>query len=209
MRAEVLRTLVNAGHLAPGETRHPTDEIYRLSGDDPLKQLLLEGRSYVGVIDDPELHPVERSLLERLAGARALAVPIMLGDVAWGELWATATASHAGLRRARPAAAQRDRRAGGGGRRARRAVRPPGRARASRTADRPGEPRALHERLELAFELVAAGSGEVTLLLCDVDNLKRLNDLRGHHGGDWALKAVATHAARRGRDASAARSCAG
>jgi diguanylate cyclase (GGDEF)-like protein len=32
----------------------------------------------------------------------------------------------------------------------------------------------------------------VTLLLCDVDNLKRLNDVRGHHGGDWALKAVAT-----------------
>ena len=32
---------------------------------------------------------------------------------------------------------------------------------------------------------------EVTLLLCDVDNLKELNDVRGHHGGDWALKAVA------------------
>ena len=31
----------------------------------------------------------------------------------------------------------------------------------------------------------------MTLLLCDVDNLKELNDIRGHHGGDWALKAVA------------------
>ncbi len=32
----------------------------------------------------------------------------------------------------------------------------------------------------------------MTLLLCDVDNLKELNDIRGHHGGDWALKAVAS-----------------
>ena len=32
----------------------------------------------------------------------------------------------------------------------------------------------------------------MTLLLCDVDNLKELNDVRGHHGGDWALKAVAS-----------------
>ena len=39
--AEILRTLVNVGQLAPGEARHPEDEIYRLSGDDPLKRLLL------------------------------------------------------------------------------------------------------------------------------------------------------------------------
>ena len=65
-QAEVLRTLVNAGVLAPGEETHPSDEIYRLTDDDPLKQLLLEGRSYIGVIDDPELHQTERILLERL-----------------------------------------------------------------------------------------------------------------------------------------------
>jgi GAF domain-containing protein len=89
VRAEILRTLVNAGHLAPGEERHPTGEIYRLAGDDHLKQLLLGGRSYVGVIDDPGLHPIERSLLERLGMRSCAAVPIMLGDLAWGELWAT------------------------------------------------------------------------------------------------------------------------
>ena len=85
----MLRTLVNAGVLAPGEERHPSDEIYRLSDDDPLKQLLLEGRSYVGVVDDPDLHQTERVLLERLGRRSCLAVPIMLGDVAWGELWAS------------------------------------------------------------------------------------------------------------------------
>ena len=192
VRAEVLRTLVNAGHLAPGETRHPTDEIYRLSGDDALTQLLLEGRSYVGLIDDPGLHSVERSLLERLAVRSCAAVPIMLGDVAWGELWATRGGRHAGfdqhdLRLLNAIAGQLAAgvaRAELYGRLAELAFEDKLTGLANRSA--------LHERLELAFELVAAGSGEVTLLLCDVDNLKRLNDLRGHHGGDWALKAVAT-----------------
>ena len=193
VRAEILRTLVNAGHLAPGETRHPTDEIYRLSGDDALKQLLLEGRPYVSLVDDPGLHSVERSLLERLAVRSCAAVPIMLGDVAWGELWATRGGRHAGfdehdLRLLNAVAGQL---AAGiarvelYGRLAELALEDQLTGLANRSA--------LDERLAMAFELIETGAGdEVTLLLCDVDNLKRLNDLRGHHGGDWALKAVAT-----------------
>ena len=88
-QAEILRTLVNAGRLAPGETRHPDDEIYRLSADDPLKRILLGGRAYVGVVDDPALHPLERMLMERMGARSCVAAPIMLGDAAWGELWAT------------------------------------------------------------------------------------------------------------------------
>ena len=187
---EILRTLVNSGRLAPGETRHPTGEIYRLSGDDPLKDLLLGGRSYAGMLDDPGLHPLERSLLERLGMRSCAAVPIMLGDVAWGELWATrddepfdehdlqmlgaiAGQVAAGVARAElfsrlSTLAFEDELTG--------------------LANRA----ALQERMELAFDRLEDGWGEVTLLLCDVDNLKRLNDMRGHHGGDWALKAVAT-----------------
>ena len=48
----------------------------------------------------------------------------------------------------------------------------------------------------------------MTLLLCDVDNLKGLNDIRGHHGGDWALKAVAS-ALRTAAEALPKRWCAG
>jgi GGDEF domain-containing protein len=54
---------------------------------------------------------------------------------------------------------------------------------------------ALVERLDLALERGA----EVALLLCDVDNLKALNQGRGHHGGDWALKAGGGRAADGGR----------
>jgi diguanylate cyclase (GGDEF)-like protein len=187
--AEILRTVVNAGELGPGEETHPTDEIYRLTDDDPLKPLLLEGRSYIGVVDDPELAQAERALLERLGRRSCLAVPIMLGEVAWGELWASRDAS-------RPDFDEHDMRlldaiasqvAAGVGRTelfarmAELALQDELTGLANR--------RALEERLAVALQEVTDGH-EVTLLLCDVDNLKELNDIRGHHGGDWALKAV-------------------
>jgi diguanylate cyclase (GGDEF)-like protein len=190
-QAEVLRTVVNVGELAAGETRHPTDEIYRLTGDDPIRRLLLAGHSYIGVVDDPDLHQTERILLERLGRRSCLAVPIMLGDVAWGELWATRDDDQPDfdehdLRLLNAIAGQVA--AGVGraelfGRMAELALQDGLTGLANR--------RALEERLGLALEEVADGE-EVTLLMCDVDNLKELNDARGHHGGDWALKAVAS-----------------
>ena len=189
-QAEVLRTTVNVGVLADGELRHPSDEIYRLTDDDPLKQLLLEGRSYLGNIDDPELHQTERLLLKRLGRRSCLAVPIMLGDIAWGELWASRGPDQADfdehdLRLLDAIAGQVA--AGVGraelfGRMAELALQDGLTGLANR--------RALEERLGMALE-EAGEDHEVTLLLCDVDNLKGLNDIRGHHGGDWALKAVA------------------
>ena len=174
--------------LADGEVRHPSDEIYRLADDDPLKQLLLEGRSYIGIVDDPELHQTERLLLKRLGRRSCLAVPIMLGDVAWGELWASRGHDQPDfdehdLRLLDAIAGQVA--AGVGraelfGRMAELALQDGLTGLANR--------RALEERLERGAR---EAGGEVTLLLCDVDNLKELNDVRGHHGGDWALKAVA------------------
>jgi diguanylate cyclase (GGDEF)-like protein len=186
-QAEVLRTVVNVGELAPGEQHHPSDEIYRLTDDDPLKALLLQGRSYVGVLDDPDLHQTERVLLERLGRRSCLASPIMLGDVAWGELWASRGPDQPDfdaqdLRLLDAIGAQV---AAGIGR-----AELFGRMAELALQDGLtglGNRRALEERLGVAL----AKSGEVTLLLCDVDNLKELNDIRGHHGGDWALKAVA------------------
>ena len=187
---ELLRTLVNSGQLAPGETRHPSDEIYRLSGDDPLKELLLGGQSYAGMLEDPGLHPLERSLLERLGMRSCAAVPIMLGDVAWGELWATRDTDPFSRHDLQLLGAIAGQVAAG-------VARAELFSRLSTLAFEDeltglANRAALQERMELAFDRLEDGWGEVTLLLCDVDNLKRLNDMRGHHGGDWALKAVAT-----------------
>jgi diguanylate cyclase (GGDEF)-like protein len=190
--AEILRTLVNAGRLAPGEVRHPEDEIYRLSGDDPLKRLLLQGRSYVGAVDDHSLHPLERSLLERMGLRSCMAVPIMLGDQAWGELWATRDAE-------RPDFGERDVRllTAIAGQVAAGIARAELYGRMTTLAFHDSltglaNRHALTERLDLALERLDQGrETEVTLMLCDVDRLKELNQGRGHHGGDWALKAVA------------------
>jgi len=183
--AEILRTLVNAGHMAPGETRHPSEEIYRLSGDDPLKRLLLQGRAYVGVVDDPALHPLERSLLERMGARSCAAVPLMLGDAAWGELWVTrgGAGPDFGAREVRLLTAIAGHVAAG-------IARAELYGRMTAVAFHDGltglaNRHALTERLELVLE-----QGEASLLLCDVDDLKALNQGRGHHGGDWALKAV-------------------
>jgi diguanylate cyclase (GGDEF)-like protein len=189
-QAEILRTVVNAGELGPGEQRLPTDEIYRLTEDDPLKQMLLEGRSYMGVVDDPDLLPIERTVLERLDRRSCLAVPIMLGDVAWGELWASRGHGEPDfdehdLRLLGAIAGQLAAAVGRAelfGRMAELALQDGLTGLANR--------RALVERLGLTLE-GAAPDDEVTLMLCDVDNLRELNDVRGHHGGDWALKAVA------------------
>ena len=190
--AEILRTLVNAGRLAPGEVRHPEEEIYRLSGDDPLKRLLLQGRSYVGVVDDPALHPLERSLLERMGARSCVAVPVMLGDAAWGEIWATRDAT-------RPDFVESDVRllTAIAGQVAAGIARAELYGRMTSLAFHDGltglsNRHALAERLGLVLERVEQGrDAEATLVLCDVDDLRTLNQGRGHHGGDWALKAVA------------------
>ena len=48
--------------------------------------------------------------------------------------------------------------------------------------------RAFEERLE---QEVARPEAELALILCDMDNLKRLNDEHGHDAGDRALQALA------------------
>ena len=63
---EILRTLVNAGRLAPGETRHPTGEIYRLSGDDPLEAAAARRAPTSGVRRRPRAAPA-RALAARAA----------------------------------------------------------------------------------------------------------------------------------------------
>src|SRR3954467_9054130 len=44
---DVMRTLVNVGMLAPGESRFPEDEIYPLASFPAVAALLREGRSYL------------------------------------------------------------------------------------------------------------------------------------------------------------------
>jgi diguanylate cyclase (GGDEF)-like protein len=187
----VLRTIVNVGELAPWEERRPADETYHVDGHDLARSLLLDGRSYVSVADDPACIASERELLLSAGKHSCAAVPVMVGGTAWGELWATRRADQqvfddAELRFLQTIAGQI---AGAVGRvevfahMAELAFRDP--------LTGAGNRRALYERLEHALQVAVAGRSELSVLLCDLDNLKDLNDAHGHQAGDDALRAVA------------------
>ncbi|HEV2812211.1 MAG TPA: sensor domain-containing diguanylate cyclase, partial [Solirubrobacteraceae bacterium] len=187
----VLRTLVNVGELGPNEERRPADEVYRLDDDDLLRGLLERGESYATSLDDPDIIPMERDLLVEHRKHHAVAVPILFAGEPWGELWATRNAGA-------PAFGERDLRflqtvTG-------QIAAAVGRAELfSRMAELAFEDpltgvanrRALDERLELAVDEAVAAGRDLALLLCDVDNLKELNDAHGHEAGDASLARVA------------------
>ena len=187
----VLRVIVNTGELAEWEERRPADETYRLDHDDALRVLLVEGKSYTTSRDDPDAFVAEAALLRDVGKHSCVAVPIMLGGSAWGELWA---ARGEGL----PVFGSRDVRfletiAG-------QVAAAVGRTELyARMADLAfkdpltgvGNRRALEEQLELCAREARESGGDVALLLADLDNLKDLNDALGHARGDEALAAVA------------------
>jgi diguanylate cyclase (GGDEF)-like protein len=187
----LMRVLVNVGDLADWEVRRPADETYRIDDDDELRGLLLAGRSYVTSLDDPDGLAAEHVLLRALGRHSAAAVPIVLGGKTWGELWACRNAGS-------PVFAERDVRVleAIAGQVAAAVGRTELFARMADLAYRDaltgvGNRRALEERMELMVAEALESGSELAVLLCDLDNLKQLNDHRGHTAGDEALQRLA------------------
>jgi diguanylate cyclase (GGDEF)-like protein len=182
----VLRTLINVGDLGPGEERWPESEEYPILDYRGVGPLLRRGEPYVNAVDDPGADAADKELLERLGKESELAVPIMYESVMWGELWATGTGGRrfgaADIRLLKAIGAQ--------------VAVAIGRAELfsevsqfayedplTRLANRRG----LDERLrELARDQASP-----TLLVCDVDRLKEINDRDGHPAGDALLRGIA------------------
>ncbi|HET8614320.1 MAG TPA: sensor domain-containing diguanylate cyclase [Actinomycetales bacterium] len=180
-----LRCVVNVGRLAPGEERFPVDETYDLSEWETVVDLA-RGHGTAYQLDDPDLPDQGRDLLEHLGHRSAVSVPVYVGERLWGELWAT--------KRSTPLAA--------GAIEATTAV----------AAEISGMV-ALAERLEsmarLAFHDPLTGLGNrrqlddalatllapdgpgTTVVVCDVNDLKQVNDEEGHEAGDKVIMAVA------------------
>jgi diguanylate cyclase (GGDEF)-like protein len=181
----ILRCLVNVGELPPGDARFPDDEIYQLSEWESVLDLApWSGATFQ--LDDPDLAPGGRRLLQHYGHRSAVSVPVYVGDRLWGELWAT--------KRTEP-------------------LEPDAVEACTRVAAEVSGMIALAERLEhmarLAFQdpltglgnrrllddalhgfLAADGPG-TTVVVCDVDDLKRVNDEDGHDAGDKVITAVA------------------
>src|SRR3954451_19044240 len=199
----VLRTLVNVGDLSPWEERFPADETYTVEEYPALRRLMSEGQDVLASVDDPDTDPAQQALLRRMGKASSLAVQMILEGQPWGELEVytakgqlpatadDATFLHAvadqlvgAIHRAElfaqvEALAYTDSLTG--------------------VASR----RAVEDALEAACA-DPAGPGSPALVLCDIDDLKRVNDEGGHEAGDRALCAAADAlmaAARRHEDA--------
>jgi diguanylate cyclase (GGDEF)-like protein len=186
----VMRTLVNVGELGPGEERFPKDETYSVRDYPSIITVMDQGRPYFATVDDPGSDPSMRELLEQLGKESSLAVPMILEGQPWGELevmtapgqprvksddvpflLAIANQVVGAIHRAElfaqiEALAYTDALTG--------------------VASR----RAVEKALEEACAR-PAGDGMPALVLCDIDNLKKINDAGGHAAGDRALCAAA------------------
>jgi diguanylate cyclase (GGDEF)-like protein len=159
-----LRVLINVGEIAPGEERFPEDEVY----------------------DRAELQ-----LLHSLGEVPGVAVPIVFADGMWGELYATRKDGGEPF-------TDRDVRflqtiSGQVGAAIGRAELFSGMAELAFQDSLTGlaNRRALDERLEAAVAEAVDSGTDLTLVLCDMDNLKQVNDTHGHQAGDAALVRVA------------------
>jgi diguanylate cyclase (GGDEF)-like protein len=182
----VLHTMINVGDLGPGEQRWPTDEEYPLADYRAVTDLLQQGRPYLSTLDDDDIDPADESLLRRLNKYSELAVPVMYEGTMWGELWA----SGADRRRFSPddvgllqaIAAQISVAIGT----------TELFSEVSRYAYQdPLTGLANRRRLDEYLHELRDSHGELTLLVCDLDGLKEVNDREGHTAGDALLRGVA------------------
>ena len=186
LEAGVVRTLVNVGELGPGEERFPKDETYSVNDYPSVVTVIREGGSSLAYVDDPESDSAQRELLRRLGKESSLSVPMIFRGRALGRavvmtapgaprltaddetfLRAIADLLVGAIHRAElfaqiEALAYTDSLTG--------------------LASR----RAVETALEEACE-APSGPGSPALVLCDIDDLKQVNDRGGHAAGDRAL----------------------
>ena len=185
-----LHTIINVGDLGPGEDRYPREEIYLLGEDRSGERLLRDGVAYFNAVDDTGVDPWNAARLRRLGKESEVGVPIMVEGDAWGEVYATTAPGQPRFRgedvRFLEAVAGQLAVAIGRAELFSRVSRLAYEDALTGLANR----RAVEERLERAVSRAGEREGTLAVLLCDVDELKAINDESGHDAGDRALRRV-------------------
>ena len=184
------RVLINVGDLGPGEEKFPADEVYEVSAYERLQALAETGAPYFSSVDDPDAHPSTIELLSQFEKTSDMSVAIEVEGRTWGGIWASTAAGDPPFRaddvRFLEAIAAQIAAVVSRGEMFSRVSRLAYEDSLTGLANR----RAFEERLERAARRFGAGTAELTIMLCDVDRLKAINDTRGHAAGDDALKRV-------------------
>ena len=189
--ADTMRILITAGGPGQPSTVIPEGKNFPLSQFPDAARLLHTGTPQFVTVDDPEADERAVAVLKERGMESSIGVPIVVDGAVWGGVWA---ASPSGM----PSFRARDvgfletiaaqlaavvHRAERFSNVSRLAYEDPLTGLSNR--------RALEERLGRAIDNYRAEGVPIALLVCDVDNLKAINDERGHQAGDRALRRVA------------------
>ncbi|BBA99727.1 putative secreted protein [Actinacidiphila reveromycinica] len=195
-----LRVLVNDGDLAPGEEAEPADESYSVHDFPEIAEFLHgtwaaggEPHAWVETEDATGSSPGGGSwgraaALRRRGRGSCVVAPIVLHGRAWGELYVARRVGEAGFARADADFAT-----------VLAALIASGIAQTERLAEVRllaftdpltglGNRRAVDVRLDEALELHRRQGVVVSLVVCDLNGLKRVNDRLGHAVGDRLLE---------------------
>ena len=187
----MLRTLINVGDLGPTEEPFPRHEAHAVGEEPKTERLLLHGEPYFNALDSPGLDEWSRLRLLRLGKQSDVGVPIVIDHETWGEVYATTAPGQLrfGADDVRLLEAV-----------ARQIAIAISRAelfsRVSRLAYEDAltglaNRRAAEDSLERAALRASDRGSPLAVLLCDVDELKTINDTKGHEAGDRTLRVVA------------------
>jgi len=186
-----LRVLANHGKLAKGEAAFPKDESYPVSD---FPEILLSEDDlgpWIQVADDEYGDPKRVAMLRRRGRHSALIAPIVYNGRAWGELFAARTLDQPIYDREDVdfAAALTAQIAAGLAKadHMRQIERLAYTDQLTGLANR----RSFDARLDAAIDRHAGVGTVVSLIVCDVNGLKRMNDGHGHDHGDALLVQLA------------------
>ncbi len=187
----LLRMLVNDGQLPAGRQQFPVDELYRVSDYPLLAGLEAGGRGHLDSLDDEGTEPSEAEILRADGMQHAVAVPVRVLDRTWGELYAARRPGRAqfGEMERELAITIAALIAAGLGqvRHLERVSRLAYEDALTGLANR----RSVDDHLDKAMELHRTTGTPVSLVVCDVNGLKEVNDEQGHAAGDQLLVSVA------------------
>ncbi len=155
-----------------------------------LHAVIEGGGTHFCSLDEPDIPPIERTLLIALGKHCCVSVPIVAAGETWGQIWASRT-------RDRPAFGERDARVlraisaqiAGAISRAEMFAHVSGLARTDGLTGLSNR-RAFDEGLEHAHLAARAEGDDLALAMFDLDNLKEINDHKGHAAGDAAIRAA-------------------
>lgn len=182
-----VRVLLNDGLLGPNEVLEPVDEVYTAEAYVHLQVLADELTGWASNIDHGDPDEADVRLLRELGKHCSVGAPIPMDGRIWGELFLSRTADEpcfdeADIDLALVVAAQI--------------------GAALATADHLdnvermahtdpltgiGNRRSVDEALDIALSRHRSEQASVSLIVCDLNGLKRINDEQGHDAGDRAL----------------------